>query len=235
VAVIQQGPIVDWHVSGPTISNTIVTPTSAEEVVNGGFWLDREHLMMQGVFLSVKTTGVSAIIDGSTLNVQCQDGGLPFPATLENDGTMYVGGATLMAGELTGHGIIDGYAGSVIHAMGAQGGETVELQSAHLYIGNGNFPSQAGNWGMQFLAPITQFNSHSSIFIEDTVATSEVFAKTGANSGVMMLFNHGVEVANLHISGSPNVYATETTVGGAPAVMLTATNTGHILPVGMMS
>lgn len=96
--------------------------------------------------------------------------------------------------------------------------ETISLTSGHLYIGNGGALADPGR---QFLAPITMYSA-STVTLEDTKATSEVFWK---QTGQLDLFDKSSLVAQLTVhnaSGGP-IWATSVDFGGVPSVMLTAT------------
>ncbi|HET6605810.1 MAG TPA: hypothetical protein VFG62_04030 [Rhodopila sp.] len=99
-------------------------------------------------------------------------------------------------------------------------GETVKLESGHLNVGG----LPGGSSAMQFLSPVTNFGSSASIDLYQTQATQKVFNRTGANAGEMLLYNGSTLVAELHLSGQSQFYASNQPAGGGhPAgVLVTA-------------
>lgn len=149
-----------------------------------------------------------------------------------NNGTMTLSASALTVGGVTGTGAIVATNGSTVTLDRSYAtSENIKLTSGHLYLVNsaefGSPPAIA------FLAPITGFNSASAITLDDIQATSEVFAKTSPTVGDLTLFNGATEIASMQISGAAHVYAS--IVAGTTAfthsVLLTATDTGHSLPV----
>ena len=93
---------------------------------------------------------------------------------------------------------------SNLTVSGGATSETIYLRSSHLDIGGGGMP--VANPAMSFLAPINVDQS-SSITIENTQATSEVFAKSSPTVGELMIYNGSTMVADLHVSGAPYLFA----------------------------
>jgi hypothetical protein len=203
-----------------------VVVTSAGISMTGGQLTIRQFNTDQ---VALALHGNSSITGGAVLNTQLIGTGSLPRAPIENDGTMKVSGSTLAVGELTGHGVVRATNSSSVTVIGAGTGETVQLISAHLYIGGG--PIQTST-AMQFLAPVTDFGASSEITLNNTQATSEVFAKSTPTAGELLLYNGSAKVADLHISGQSHIYASDMPPGTAPgSVLLTAYDTGHSIPV----
>lgn len=169
--------------------------------------------------------GNSTLLYGSCLTTQGQGtGGLP-PAPLANNGVMRLQDSTLQIGAIKGTGQIVADR-SMVRATSATTSETINVHSSQLDIGYG---SHAADPGMQFLAPVTGFDDSSRITLENTHATLEVYFRA---SGALFLFDGVQMVANMHVSGSPTIYASQITpVAGAPSVLLSSTNLGvHGIP-----
>lgn len=172
---------------------------------------------------TLKITGNSLIRYGSELDTQGQGTGGIGAGPLENDGIMTLRASTLKIGVLKGHGSINAYA-STIDVLSAPTSETIQLRSSYLDIGTAGQPDP----GMQFLAPI-HVDGFSNISLEDTHATLEVYFRS---SGALFLFDGSQMVANMHITGSPNLYAEQVTPAyGFPSVTISSTNLGHALPM----
>lgn len=163
---------------------------------------------------------------GSYLGLQSQGTGSLPGGTLINNGSMTLTDSTLQVGAIEGRGLIFANR-STIDASSSPTSETILMRSAYLDIGGPG----AVNPGMQFLAPIADFDLSDSINLENTHATMEVYFR---QSGNFYLFDGAQMVANMHISGPglPTIYATQITPAfGAPSVNLTTTNPwGHALP-----
>ena len=126
---------------------------------------------------------------------------------------------------LTGQGVVHATQDSTLAVIGASARETIQLVSAHLIIGGG--PIQTST-AVQFLAPITQFGADSTISLDNTQATREVFVKSGPTAGELFLYNGATMVADLHIRGQAQIYAENIPAGMQPgSVLLTAYDTGH--------
>lgn len=181
--------------------------------------------------------GDSSLANGASLSVELQgykrvgQGG-----PLENDGTMTVSASRLFVGHLSGQGVISATDGSTlgIQIASASSAETIQLTSAHLDIGyTGVFGPPPTNPGLSFLAPITDFGPTSSITLFNTQATSEVFAKSSPTAGELFLYNGSTPVADLHISGQANIYASNPSPSPSAfgSILLTPYDTGHSLPI----
>src|SRR6185437_10798752 len=174
--------------------------------------------------------GNSSLANGATLDAHLiGTASLPH-GPVENDGTMTVNASTLAVGQLTGEGIVRATGGSTVSVISASAGEAIQLQSAHLYIGDSAIPTSTA---MQFLAPVTHFGDGSVITLNNTQATSEVFAKSNPTAGELFLYNGSQLVADMHISGQSQIYATDIPAGpaGPGSVLLTPYDTGHTLPI----
>jgi len=179
--------------------------------------------------------GDSSLSNGANLSVELHgykrvgQGG-----PLENDGTMTVSASRLFVGHLSGQGVISATDGSTlrIQIASASSAETIQLTSAHLDIGyTGVFGPPPTNPGLSFLAPITDFGPTSSITLLNTQATSEVFAKSSPTAGELFLYNGATPVADLHISGQANIYASNPSPSPFGSILLTPYDTGHSLPI----
>jgi hypothetical protein len=176
-------------------------------------------------------SGNSDISNGSVLTV-AENGTASLPlGTMENDGTMQLSGSTLNVGQLKGTGSIVMTNDATLHAqLSAVSSETIQLESGHIDVGGFSGDHTAS---MQFLAPVTAFGSDSSILLINTQATQEVFNRTGADAGEMLLYNGSAPVADLHLSGQSQFYASNQPAGGGQpgGVLITAYDTGHSIPV----
>ena len=169
--------------------------------------------------------GNSSLTKGAVLDARLIGTASLPRADLENDGTMRVDASTLAVGDLTGQGVVRATGGSSLTMLGASASETVQLVSAHLYVGGA--PVYAST-ALSFLAPVTQFGTTSAITFDDTQATSGVFKQTGATAGEVLLYNGTSVVADFKLSGQSHLYATDTPNGSVPgSVTLTAYDTGH--------
>jgi hypothetical protein len=153
--------------------------------------------------------------------------------SIVNNGTMTLSASALTVGGVTGTGSIVATNNSTVTLDRSYSTtDTIKLTSGHLYLGNYNALFGEGP-PIAFLAPITGFSTASAITLDDTQATSEVFAKTSSTAGDLMLFNGATEVASLQISGAAHIYAS--IVAGTTAfthsVLLTSNDTGHSLPI----
>lgn len=126
----------------------------------------------------------------------------------------------LTVGSLSGHGSIavDSQSTLCIQSGVAPTSETITLQSGHLCIGEGG---AVANPALQFLPPVTM-DSASSIELNDTSATAEVYWK---NTGQLDLFNGRfglVAALNVHSSSGTPIWAQQVDYGGVPSMLLTA-------------
>jgi len=178
-------------------------------------------------FGHVVLRGDSTLGIGSSLTIQAVGVNHTPYAALENDGTISAHDATVRVGTLTGNGTVKLTGNSTMQVM-IKSSDTIELQSGHLEIGIQSAPSVA----MLFQAPITDFGSGSTITLDSTTATAEVFKHLGANAGELMLYSGSTLVADLHISGQNQLYASDTS-GGAfgGSVTISAHDNGHSLPI----
>jgi hypothetical protein len=218
---------IDYKYGAGSINIPMGTPTLACAGVNLHAyrltvydWADTGTLVING----------NSTLDlSSYLNLQGQGTGSLPPGPLVNNGTMTMSDSTLRVGALGGKGKIFANR-STIDACSAPTSETIVMRSSYLDIGgDANDP----NPGMRFLAPVAGFDASSTINLEETHATMEVYFKA---SGALFLFDGPTMVANMHVSGSPTsptVYATQNTPAfGAPSVTLSATNPwGHAMPM----
>ncbi|WP_428486556.1 beta strand repeat-containing protein [Rhodopila sp.] len=215
-------------------SSTIRIPTGAASLTSTGVQLASSSLLVEDFNGNGQLIidGNSTLAAGARLNVQ-ELGATSLPnGPLANNGTMTVSAATLQVGSLTGTGVVSGTASSDLEVGSAGGGETIQLSAATLFIGGG--VGGVANPGMNFLAPITNFGASSSIILFQTNATSEVFNHTSPTAGELFLYNSAKMVADLHISGQANLYASfnpEPAFGPYGSVTLTATDGGHSLPI----
>lgn len=157
------------------------------------------------------------------------------PTEIANNGTMTLSASTLTIMGATGTGTIVATNNSTINLTSAQADtNTIKLTSGHLYLAN--YIEAPPNAAMNFLAPITGFNAASEITLSGIQATTEVFAKTSLTAGDLFLYNGTTQVASLHISGSPMVYASIVPPGSGSgsaydSILLTATKPVHPLPI----
>jgi hypothetical protein len=86
---------------------------------------------------------------------------------------------------------------------------------------------------MVFLAPVTEFGSDASISLVNSQAMQEVFNPTGPDAGEMLLYNGSTQVADLHLSGQSQFYASNQPASGGhtSSVLITAYDTGHSNPI----
>jgi hypothetical protein len=201
-----------------------VTVTTTGVSLSGGSLYVGEFL---GTNSLLAIHGNTSLRDGATFTVALSGTASLPRGALENDGTMAVTASSLSVGSLTGHGTVVAKAHSTLNLAAASAGETIQLQSAHLYVGG--LPAQ-GSTAMQFLAPVTNFGATSAITLINTVATTEVFARSSPTAGELFLYNGTQLVADMHISGQAHIYASTNTTG-APSVTLTSYDTGHSLPL----
>jgi hypothetical protein len=173
--------------------------------------------------------GNSNLTGGAVLATQLVGTGSLPRGALENDGTMTVDSSSLQAGVLSGQGIVRATGNSTISVISAGSDETIQLVAAHLDIGGGPVPASTA---MQFLAPITEFGDSSEIVLNNTQATQAIFAKSSPTAGELFLYNGSALVADLHISGQGQLYATDIPAGlSSGSVLLTAYDTGHSIPM----
>ena len=147
-----------------------VSPTGLSEV--DSLNLLHYNLTIPAIFLE---PGYDSIVD-STLTIE---------GNLENYGSINISQdstAKIMGrligtteGQPSGTGTISVQSQSTFAVQGAATAtnETISLTSGHLYIGDGGALADPGR---QFLAPITMYSA-STVTLEDTKATSEVFWK----------------------------------------------------------
>ena len=201
-----------------------------DSLTAAGVQLDGTRLEVSPIFSTIPLIlqGDSSLTDGATLDIQeLGTGSLPNDP-LENDGSFSLSASTLEIGNLTGQGAISATDNSTLDIGSAtSSGETILLGAANLSLGG---PLFAANPGLTFLPPVTEFGSTSSISLYNTQATSEVFAKTAPTAGELSLYNGTTLVADLHISGQANIYASYNPVGEG-TVTLTPYDTGHSLPI----
>lgn len=203
---------------------TVTVATTGVSMSGGSLYVG--EFVGTGSMLAIH--GNSTLSNGASLTVQL-NGTASLPrGTLENDGTMTVNGSTLSVGTLTGHGTVVAKANSTLNVTAADASETIQLQSAHLNVGG--LPVQ-GSTAMQFLASVTNFGATSAITLNNTIATSDVFAKSSPTAGELFLYNGTQLVADMHVSGQAQIYASYNPSGSAPSVTLTAYDTGHSLPL----
>lgn len=216
-----------WSGSGVVVINypgQNVIVTTAGITMNGGEIDIREFSSFAN---NLTIRGNSRIAGGAVLTDHfVGTGGLPY-APIENDGTMTIIGSTVAIGGLSGHGTIVATSNSSLSVLSASASETIQLMSAHLFLEG--TPLQTSN-ALQFLAPITNFGASSQITISDTQATSATFTKLAPTAGEMFVYNGAVKVADVHISGQAQIYASLLSNGGVPSVLLTPYDTGHSLP-----
>jgi hypothetical protein len=151
---------------------------------------------------------------------------------MQNDGAMTLSGSTLYVGRLTGSGSLAVTNNAAMNLqVSSASSETIKLESGHLDVGG--IPGFAGSTAMQFLSPVTNFGSSASIALFDTQATQEVFNRTGADAGEMLLYNGSTLVADLHLSGQTQFYASNQSASsnGPAGLLITAYDTGHSIPV----
>lgn len=164
----------------------------------------------------------NTMLYNSDLTIADQSLGIGTPGPLQNNGSLYVMASTLTAGTLSGHGSVIAYQGGLNIASAPTTSETIQIHSSALHIGAGGIP----NPGMQFLAPVTGFDTSSVISLEDTAATLEVYFR---QSGALYLFDGPNMVAHMTVKGSPTVYATQLNEShGAPTVALSAYDTSFM-------
>jgi hypothetical protein len=220
-----------WTGSGSVMlgypgQSPVVTTTGIN--LSGGE-LDIRQFLTDGVGLAI--LGNSSLTGGAVLNAQLIGTGSLPRAPIQNDGTMTINASTVQVGGLTGQGVVRATNSSSITVISASTGETVQLVSAHLYVGGGPIQSSTA---MQFLAPITNFGANSQITLNNTQATSDIFVKSAPTAGELFLYNGTTLVADLHISGQAHIYASNIAPGLVPgSVLITAHDTGHSLPIPM--
>jgi hypothetical protein len=203
----------------------VVVTTTGIDLQGGG--LDIRQFI--GTSSSLAILGDSKITGGSILDTQLIGTGSLPRAPIENDGTMTVNGSTLAVGELTGQGVVRVTNNSSVSVIDASAGETIQLVSGHLYVGGGPIPTSTA---MQFLAPITRFGANSEITLNNTHATNEVFLKTSATAGQVVLYDGSTVVADLQISGQRHIYASNVPASLVPgSVLLTSYDSGQSLPI----
>lgn len=178
-------------------------------------------------FGTIDLRGDSTLSMGSSLTIQAIGINHTPYATLENDGTITSDGATFRVGTLTGNGTVKLGNDSTMQVM-ISSSDTIQLQSGHLEIGLTSEPGIA----LLYKGPITNFGSDSTITLDSTTATTEVFKHLGADAGELMLYNGSSLVADLHISGQKHLYASYTP--GSPfggSVTISAHDNGNSLPI----
>ncbi|HEY0183091.1 MAG TPA: hypothetical protein VGC09_09815 [Rhodopila sp.] len=218
-----------WNGPG---SVTIGYPGQSVTVSNTGIVLSGGELDIRP-FNTTRTPlaihGNSSVTGGAVLDVQYVGTASLPRGPIENDGIMTVNGATLEVGAVSGNGVIRATGNSSVSVLSAGSGQTIQLVSAHLYIGGGPLP---GSTAMQFLAPVTSFGANSEISLVGAQATREVFTKTSPTAGELLLYNGSTKVADLHISGQSHIYASNIPPVSSPAsVLLTPYDTGHSIPI----
>jgi hypothetical protein len=173
--------------------------------------------------------GNSSLTGGSDLTVKATGINHQPVGSLGNNGTMEISASSLDVGFLNGTGHVKVInQGTVQVQLSAASSETIQLQSGHLEIG-GSVPAYAA---MHFLAPITEFGDNSSITLDNTQATAEMFAKTSPTAGELFLYNGSTVVADLHISGQSNLYAGyDPSASNSGAVTISTVHTDQSLPI----
>jgi hypothetical protein len=220
-----------WSGSGTVMvgfpgQNVVVTTAGIK--MTGG---ELDIRQFTGTASSVAILGNSSLSGGAVLNAQLIGTASLPRGPLTNYGTMTVNASTLEVGQLSGQGVVRATGGSSVTVIGATAGETIQLVSAHLYVGGG--PIQTST-AMQFLAPVTDFGASSEITLNNTQATREIFSKSSPTAGQLFLYNGSTMVADIHISGQAHIYATDIPPGSAPgSVLITAFDTGHTIPPAM--
>ena len=232
-----QGPHNVGHISGAGSIIVDLDPFLRTSVIISGITVASGGRMnlaetVNGNPDTVTLSGDSYLGQGSTLAVQAfNTNHIPYGDVI-NNGRMTIDGATLQLGGLSGNGTVSliNNANALIVGAG-KNSNTIQLQSGHLEAGF-NTVGQPG--GMSFQAPITNFGADSTITLDNTAATSEVFKQIGATAGEVMLYNGSTLVADLAISGQSRLYA-NVTPSPSPlplgTVTISAHNDGHALPI----
>lgn len=207
-------------------------PNSVSKVITSGIEGSGGHVGISTTGAQVVITGESLLTNGTEMTILgAYRAPGPYYGAVENDAPMTVAGSTAHIGPLSGIGSIAA-SGSNLDIQSATDGNTIQLQSSHLTIGGqGGFGIGTGPAeGMSFLAPITMDNA-SSLTLADTQATAEVLRIHSGVIAEVSLYNGQTEVADLKVTGASALYASQTTYGSAPAVVLSATPGDHVLPV----
>jgi hypothetical protein len=180
-------------------------------------------------------SGSSSISDGSTLTIGLTGtASLPL-GTMQNDGAMQLSGSALDVGQLQGSGSVAMTNDAMMQVQtAAASSETIQLESGHINVGGYPLDHDAG---MRFLAPVTNFGSDATISLVNSQATQEVFNTTGPDAEEMLLYNGSTQIADLHLSGQSQFYASNqaTSGGNLASVLITAYDTGHSIPVAHVS
>jgi hypothetical protein len=164
-----------------------------------------------------------------TLTAEGYDPAVPTGGMINNGAMTESNGSIVTVGTLEGTGNISLYSDSnlAVQSGSAATSETISLNSSHLWLGAG---AEFADPGMQFLAPVYE-DAQSSVALGDTTAAIEVDF-LGSNAIELFTSNWSpvAEMTVANAAGGP-VWATQSSVDGAPAVYLLATAAppaGHI-------
>lgn len=113
-------------------------------------------------------------------------------------------------------------------ASDQRAGETIQLQSGHLDLGDSRFHPP-------FLADITEFGANSSITaveaqVNPAANVREVFAMSGPTSGEVFVYQGANVAVDLRISGQSHIYASYGNAGSG-AITLTPCDPGNSIPI----
>lgn len=150
-----------------------------------------------------------------------------------NNGTAWIAESTVSIGPLTGSGSVVAFE-SDLKLSGAAPSENIILQSSHLDVGTtGAYP--VVNPGLHFIAPIN-LDQFSSITLENTQATKEIFAQSGPNAADLMLYNGSALVASLHVTGAPYLFASNNpaNVLGGGSVHISSHMEAGVVPLSII-
>lgn len=206
-----------------------IAPGSTAQIVTPGVQANGTTITVSTETATLVVQGSSSLTNHATLNLI---GAYRTPSEvsgpLQNNGAMTVNASELEVGALSGTGSVKASNGSTLIIQSADGGNSVQLQSSHLFIGGqGGFSAGQGvPGGMSFLAPITM-DSTSSIVLNATQATNGVLKQSGGSITELLLFNGSNEVADLKISGVSTLYAMESGSGAGATVTLSTTYNAH--------
>jgi hypothetical protein len=222
------------HLGKITTVEPPAPPNSLADIVTTGFQGDGTQVGLSASGAKIVVHGNSSLTNGATLTLLgAYRAPGPFYSTVENDGAMTISASTANLGPLSGTGSITATNGGTLNIQSSTEGNIIHLDASHLIIGGqegfGAGNGQAG--GMAFLAPITMNDGpNSAITLADTQATNMVLQETGGSISEVFLYNGSTEVADLKLSGMPQLYAEQGTSGSTPYITLQTTSTGHDLP-----
>ncbi|MDR3539253.1 MAG: hypothetical protein P4L71_22380 [Acetobacteraceae bacterium] len=217
---------VGWLTVSPG-GGVAVQPQSTSEIVTPGVRADGTTITMITETAKLVVDGSSRLSNGATLDlIGAYRTPFPVQGPLENNGVMTVDDSTLEVSVLSGTGTIKAFNGSTLDIQSSGGGNTIQLHSSNLFIGEQAF----GPGGMTFLAPITMDRA-STITLNETPATSEVVKHAGASISEVFLYNGTTEVADLKVSGVAHLYASESGSGASAMTILSTTHTSNSLPI----